>query len=170
MLRSLLIAVTLLADAAAADAMPTQRLLARGVDVPKLGIIERPTLGYGSDSDSGSTYRACLGPDGTVVTKAQAQGERNGLVCVDASGPRAIVLAGDPAPEGGFFSSFYRCQVTGPQEVMFSAHRRFVLNEEAGEEAVYRAGPQGIERVVGITDLYSDHLGQLFNHSGTPAA
>jgi hypothetical protein len=150
----ILVAVAVASAAGAADAASWQRVLAYGVDVPKLGRIMVPSSNHTDD-------RVCIGEDGTFVTMSVAETRAQGLVCIDEDGPRAIVRAGDAAPEGGFFSTFYQCQIVRPHEVLFTAHRRFELNGTAGEYAVYRAGPAGIERVIGVAELSSDVFGEL---------
>ncbi len=126
------------------------RILAPGMDVAKLGRVSNPSV----------DDVTCLGADGTVVTAAARADRALGLVCIDGDGPRAIVRAGDPAPEYGVFSEFFACKVGPFGDVLFTAARRLAPDDWRVDYGIYRAGRSGIEAVIGIDE--TGHLGPSY--------
>lgn len=110
----------------------------------------------------------CLAPDGRVATAATALNGNSGLLCRDAYGTHLIAQRGDPAPQGVPFSDFQygTCTFTTDGDLIFSAATstpRVYTADDGSEKlvsfyetSVYRAGANGIERVVGEGDLTVD--------------
>lgn len=90
---------------------------------------------------------ACLAADGRVAAIATASDYGQGVLCRDARATHLIARHGDRAPGGGRFVNFFDCAFGGESALLFLA------SVEDGGVSLYRAGPRGLERVIGPDDM-----------------
>ncbi len=101
----------------------------------------------------------CLAADGRVAAVASSTTGHEGLVCVDADGPHLVVQSGIIAPDGYAFTDFADCRFTDDGALIFSGSRNVPMDSSqtlVGQASVYRASPNGIERLYGDGDIVSN--------------
>jgi hypothetical protein len=88
----------------------------------------------------------CLAPGGSVAVTVHTVEGQTGLICAEGTGVQAIASAGSPVPGGGEFDSFWGCEFVASGVIYFMAGVRPSATG-TGASGLYRAGPNGIERI-----------------------
>ncbi len=145
---AVLIALLLAGGSAPSVAESARRtVLATGDLVPDGTVIAEQGLSWSPNAH-------CLAADGRVAAVATLTSGHEALLCVDADGPHLVAQSGTIAPDGYAFTDFANCRFTGDGALIFSGSRGVPKPYSAlvSEASVYRAGPNGIERLFGDFD------------------